>query len=287
MGRSSIRFTLALVGSLGLHAGLWWWQPIQPPRSAVSDHSMFQVSLLQPASSAVAPAAQAAVRQETPPTEAKPPVAEMPSTDSESVADIADVAPLPAVDASSADQEPPEPSESVAESSAPVQPSPTAAKPPVTAPEPVTPPTREPRPARTAARTESNPTPTPNRPPTAATRPSAPQDSAERNIADSARTASTSAPAGPEVVPARVLDNPRPAYPRQARRRGLEGQVVLEVQVLPDGHPGQIEVVAGSGHSILDRAALAALRDWRFEPAREGGRAVSATLRVPVHFQLR
>lgn len=284
MGRGSIRFTLALVGSLGLHAGLWWWQPVQPPRSAVSDRSMFQVNLLQAAQPAAAPAA---ARQETPPTEAEPPVAEMAPPDPESIADIPDAVPVPAVDDSPAEQEPPEPSESVAESSESVQPSPTAAKPPVTAPEPVTPPTREPQPARTAARTVSNPIQTPNRPPTAATRPSAPQDSAERNIADSARTASATPAAGPEVVPARVLDNPRPAYPRQARRRGLEGQVVLEVQVLPDGHPGRIEVVAGSGHSILDRAALAALRDWRFEPAREGGRAVSATLRVPVRFQLR
>jgi protein TonB len=83
-----------------------------------------------------------------------------------------------------------------------------------------------------------------------------------------------------------VLANPKPDYPRQARRRGLEGQVVLEVEVRADGRPGRIDIVASSGHAILDRAALEGLRRWRFQPARHGGRAVDATLRVPVSFRL-
>jgi protein TonB len=63
--------------------------------------------------------------------------------------------------------------------------------------------------------------------------------------------------------------------------------VLLEVQILANGQPGEIDIVEGSGHALLDQAALAALRDWRFQPARQGGRAVSATLQVPVRFELR
>lgn len=81
-------------------------------------------------------------------------------------------------------------------------------------------------------------------------------------------------------------DNRRPRYPRKARRLGWEGTVLLTVEVLPNGTSGKIEIKKSSGYVDLDRAAVAAIRRWRFEPAQAGGSAVSATVEIPVIFTL-
>lgn len=289
------RFGLALTGSLILHAGLWWWQPVQPPQLEVADRSMLQVSLLQPARSVAAPAELLPSLAEMPPVESEPPsnrpaesvvpeiVTEKPDTAPATPASVepSPVEPKPA-EPEPAEPEPAEPAKPVTEPKSteldPVEPDPVEPEPaePATAdPQPPAPAVAEPRPAEPRpaeafARTEpeaSNASPTPS--------------------AESTESAAAAEGTSADMVPARVLDNPHPTYPRLARRRGLEGRVVLEVEVLPDGHPGRIEVVNGSGHAVLDQAALEALRNWRFEPAREGGRAISATLQVPVSFQLR
>jgi len=84
----------------------------------------------------------------------------------------------------------------------------------------------------------------------------------------------------------RYGDNARPAYPPLARLRGYQGVVVLSVEVLVDGHVGRMKIKRSTGHEILDRAALEAVRTWRFEPGRREGRAVTMSVEVPVHFVL-
>jgi protein TonB len=85
---------------------------------------------------------------------------------------------------------------------------------------------------------------------------------------------------------AAYLNNPRPEYPAMARRRSLEGKVVLKVQVLASGQPGQMQVETGSGHEMLDEAALETVRHWRFVPAKRGDKAVDSWVRVPIVFKL-
>ena len=82
------------------------------------------------------------------------------------------------------------------------------------------------------------------------------------------------------------LANPRPDYPWLARERGEQGRVVVRVIVSDAGRAQRVEVARSSGHDRLDRAALAALARWRFEPARRGGHAVPGTVEVPVTFKL-
>lgn len=93
----------------------------------------------------------------------------------------------------------------------------------------------------------------------------------------------------PAVVMARPLyrDNPPPEYPDQARRRQLQGTVVLEVSVSREGKVEQLAVHEGSGHNILDRAALAAVKEWLFEPGERSGKKVAMNVLVPVRFSLR
>ncbi|HXV23309.1 MAG TPA: energy transducer TonB [Alphaproteobacteria bacterium] len=80
--------------------------------------------------------------------------------------------------------------------------------------------------------------------------------------------------------------NPWPRYPTAARRRGIEGEVLIAVTVGADGGAEHVEVLRSSGHSMLDRAAIEALARWRFEPARNAGQAVAGTIEIPVTFRL-
>jgi protein TonB len=85
---------------------------------------------------------------------------------------------------------------------------------------------------------------------------------------------------------AAYLNNPPPAYPLAARRRGMEGRVMVRAEVQQDGRCAQVELKQGSGHELLDRAALEAVGKWRFVPARQGGQAVTAWVEVPITFKL-
>jgi protein TonB len=89
-------------------------------------------------------------------------------------------------------------------------------------------------------------------------------------------------PAGSLKVSHRVL----PVYPMMARRHGLEGTVVLRVLVSETGGVGQAAVEASSGCADLDKAAVEAVRKWRFIPATRGGVAVAVWVRQPVTFRL-
>lgn len=72
-------------------------------------------------------------------------------------------------------------------------------------------------------------------------------------------------------------------YPASALREGKHAQVVLLVTVDATGHVANV-TVAESGGPALDESAMAAMRQWTFEPARRGGVAVAARIRVPFHF---
>ena len=86
---------------------------------------------------------------------------------------------------------------------------------------------------------------------------------------------------------AAYLNNKTPNYPVSARRRRLEGLVLLEVTVEPDGYPSLVDIKQSSGHRILDNAARGAVEDWRFVPAEENGQLITAKVDVPIRFTLR
>ena len=89
-----------------------------------------------------------------------------------------------------------------------------------------------------------------------------------------------------QAAAAPMPGNPRPDYPPLARRRGYEGRVVIRASVAPDGGVASAAVGQSSGYGILDRAALQAVKRWRFRPAQRGGQPVATVLDVPVVFRL-
>ncbi|PFH20206.1 energy transducer TonB [Burkholderia sp. JKS000303] len=85
---------------------------------------------------------------------------------------------------------------------------------------------------------------------------------------------------------AAYLHNPAPDYPDVAQRRGWEGTTFLNVHVLANGRPDRVVLAASSGHDAFDDAAVAAVTDWRFVPAKRGAQAIDGWVRVPVVFKL-
>jgi protein TonB len=62
--------------------------------------------------------------------------------------------------------------------------------------------------------------------------------------------------------------------------------VWLRIEIREDGSVGEVSVDETSGHEILDRAAVDAVRTWHFTPAMEDGRPVRSEPRQPIVFSL-
>lgn len=89
--------------------------------------------------------------------------------------------------------------------------------------------------------------------------------------------AAPKAPAGPAEVGdlgARILSFTPPSYPLESRRNMEEGTVTLGLLVGTDGRVAEITVANSSGFPRLDKAALEAVRKWRWTPMMRGGEAV-------------
>ncbi|MBW1722340.1 MAG: energy transducer TonB [Deltaproteobacteria bacterium] len=101
--------------------------------------------------------------------------------------------------------------------------------------------------------------------------------------------AESAAPAAPTLREAMPLykENRPPRYPRIARRRGYQGVVQMEVLVDREGKAKEVRLLHSSGYPVLDKAALNAVRKWRFEPGKRGDEPVEMWVVVPVRFRLK
>jgi protein TonB len=81
--------------------------------------------------------------------------------------------------------------------------------------------------------------------------------------------------------------NAAPLYPLKARRLGYEGIVMLKVLIDENGRVDDLMVLESSGHRVLDRAALSAVKKWLFEPGTEGGVKKKMWVKIPIHFDLK
>lgn len=91
---------------------------------------------------------------------------------------------------------------------------------------------------------------------------------------------------GSGVEPPRLLREVKAQYTEDARTRGVTGDVVLEIVIRSDGSVGDVKVLRGLGFGLNDRA-VAAVRNWKFSPARRQGTPVDVIVEVEVEFSLR
>lgn len=90
----------------------------------------------------------------------------------------------------------------------------------------------------------------------------------------------------PVQFDAAYLQNPPPAYPVLSRRRREQGKVLLRVDVSAAGRASLVALHQSSGFPRLDDAAIAAVKGWRFVPARKDKDNVAASVVVPIVFDL-
>lgn len=91
---------------------------------------------------------------------------------------------------------------------------------------------------------------------------------------------------GTGITPPQLLREVRANYTDDARRRAIEGDVVLEIVVRRDGSVGQVRVLHSLGGG-LEQRAVDAVRQWRFAPATRYGTAVDVVVEASVGFKLR
>jgi len=89
----------------------------------------------------------------------------------------------------------------------------------------------------------------------------------------------------PETQAVVILGKPNPVYTDEARKLGIEGEVLVEVIFKASGQVQTVRVVKGLGHG-LDEAALRAAEQIRFKPALQEGHAVDFPAIAHIVFQL-
>jgi len=87
------------------------------------------------------------------------------------------------------------------------------------------------------------------------------------------------------VAPPQVLTHPAPVYTDDARRRGIQGNVIVQAYFDENGNITVLNVVKGLGYG-LDENALSTLKAWRFSPALRDGLPVRAVAEIEVPFRL-
>ncbi len=82
-----------------------------------------------------------------------------------------------------------------------------------------------------------------------------------------------------------ALYTPEPEFSEEARKAKISGNVLVYLQVDEQGRPSHVRILRGLGMG-LDEKAVAAVQQYRFKPAQEGGHAVRVEMNVDVYFQI-
>ena len=115
-------------------------------------------------------------------------------------------------------------------------------------------------------------------PPTAAT----PMAAGNQRPANNATAAAVVLPSNS----ADYLNNPAPPYPRQSKRLGEQGTVIIRVLITPEGRAEKAEIRTSSGFLRLDETALSTVQRWRFVPGQRNGAPEAMWFNVPIRFVL-
>jgi protein TonB len=90
--------------------------------------------------------------------------------------------------------------------------------------------------------------------------------------------------AGGNVILPRLIYQPKPEYPQLARMTRTEGAVELEAVIGKDGTIEELKVLRG--HPFLVKAALEAVRQWRYQPTLLNGEPIEVVTEITVNFKL-
>jgi protein TonB len=91
---------------------------------------------------------------------------------------------------------------------------------------------------------------------------------------------------GGDVSAPTIVFRVEPEYSEEARKARYEGKVLLEAIIKKDGRVDVLHLLRSLGFG-LDQNAIEALKQWRFRPAMQNGKAVDSILNIEVSFNLR
>ncbi len=89
-----------------------------------------------------------------------------------------------------------------------------------------------------------------------------------------------------EVPLPEVIRKVEPEYPKDLRKKGIEGQVILKVKVDTTGKVEEVLVARSSGYREMDSSAIKAVKEWVFKPAETDGVKVTSWVTIPFMFRL-
>jgi TonB family protein len=74
-------------------------------------------------------------------------------------------------------------------------------------------------------------------------------------------------------------------YPFEAKTQKIEGRVVVDFVVTEEGTVRDVSVVKSSPEAVFDQAAIKAIKQWKFDPGKIGGKPVETRVRTPFVFE--
>jgi TonB family protein len=90
----------------------------------------------------------------------------------------------------------------------------------------------------------------------------------------------------PDDVELKLIKRVEPKYPREALKKLIGGEVVLEALIDKEGNVIDAKVIEGE-HEILNNAAIDAVKQWKYEPYEENGIPKKVRYKVTVDFKVR
>ena len=88
----------------------------------------------------------------------------------------------------------------------------------------------------------------------------------------------------PATAEGSLIRRVEPQYPEEARLQKIQGAVVLDVHIRPDGTVQDVKVMEGPPE--LAQASTEAVKQWLFKPRLVNGRAVPMQNRITLNFRL-
>jgi protein TonB len=74
-------------------------------------------------------------------------------------------------------------------------------------------------------------------------------------------------------------------YPKEAKKDGITGKVIVRCLIGVDGKAGKLEVVQSEPAGVFDESALSTLKHWQFRPGIKSGELVATWVKVPFKFE--
>jgi len=89
----------------------------------------------------------------------------------------------------------------------------------------------------------------------------------------------------PDSQAPRLVYKVEPSFPEIPRQESIEAILILKLAIASDGHVAHVEILR-SVHPLINKAAIDAVRQWCFEPAKIAGKPVSASLIITMEVYL-